>query len=123
MSVCPVCGIEKHDTCHAEYEKRIAALEAENERLKMVMGICSGPCHGPAGEQYIVKVREVVAELATLKGESERLKCCGNCKHSEYDGSYFDCEWRPRGEDEWDELAHPSLTLCCYSPSRWDARP
>lgn len=63
------------------------------------------------------------AELAKLKGENERLKCCGNCKHSEYDGSFFDCEWQPRGEDEWDDLAYPSLNLCCYSPSRWEARP
>ena len=64
-----------------------------------------------------------VAELAALKAENDRLKVCGNCGHSEFDGSYFDCEWQPRGEDEWDELAHPSLTLCCYSPSRWEARP
>ena len=45
----------------------IAELEAENKRLQGIMGICSGPCHGSVGEEYIVKVHEVVAELASAK--------------------------------------------------------
>jgi hypothetical protein len=49
--------------------------EAENERLRGIMGICSGPCHSYTAERYIVKVHEVVAELAALKARR-----CGSCK-------------------------------------------
>jgi DNA repair exonuclease SbcCD ATPase subunit len=92
---CPISSLqEENSTLKAELaalkldnenEKRIcdAAVakmeqaENENERLRATMGICSGPCHGQAGEQYIVKVHEVVAELAALIPVAGACPECG----------------------------------------------
>jgi hypothetical protein len=99
--------------------------EAENERLRGIMGICSGPCHSYTAERYIVKVHEVVAELAALKARR-----CDTCKRwrtfQQFDKneqlasgcpvsflSYWD--WaRGRGADDY-----PPIDFCC---SRWAAR-
>ena len=99
------------DQMRDELTKRIAELEAENERLKTIMGICSGPCHGSVGEEYIVKVHEVVAELAALKAqtcavcafldsENDDTFICGNEESvifgSEVDIGFGCNEWQAR---------------------------
>ena len=118
------------DTCIVDLEKRVYKGEAEMAKLKArgaelaTMADPGAPSTDGCSECGVLEDHAVLkAELVALKVENKRLKCCGNCKHSEYDGSYFDCKWQPRGEDEWDDLAYPSLTLCCYAPSRWEARP
>ncbi len=74
---------------NTEIRDELQELEAENERLQTTMGICSGPCHGRAGEQYVVKVHEVEAELAALKarrcetchyGDDHMLARCRECR-------------------------------------------
>ncbi len=83
------------DAAWAEDERdaRIAELEEENERLKTIMGICSGPCHGSVGEEYIVKVHKAVAELAALKGLIEMLER-GGVRIVSAGGSYTLAEFR-----------------------------
>ena len=82
------------DPMRDELTERIAELEAENERLKTIMGICSGPCHGSVGEEYIVKVHEVVAELAALKDLLGSISV--HHPHLVPDLEEFCSEWRAR---------------------------
>ena len=58
--------------------------------------------------------------LAELEAENKRLRCCGNCRHSEYDGSWFGCEFNPT-DDEGNDDMHPATQLCPFSPSEWQA--
>ena len=68
------------------------------------------------------RIAELEAELAALRAENKRLRCCGNCHHSEYDGSWFGCEFNPT-DDECNDDMHPATQLCPLSPSEWEARP
>ena len=60
-------------------------------------------------------------ELAAKDAEIERLKVCGTCRHQYWDGSTFECEFNPCGDDIADEPnddVAPSAP-CCLHPSRW----
>lgn len=61
MSVCKTCGIEKRDTCHAEYEQRISKLKAEVERARVGEGEAMAVLEGTE-----LKLKQVEAELVSI---------------------------------------------------------
>jgi len=115
---------ETHDACgcpvvgESPYAK-VAALEAERDNLL-------------AKElDWITEVREwreaLTAEAnkcVAAQAEVARLRVCGNCHNQYWDGSTFECDFCPCGDDVADEPnddVYPSAP-CCLTPSRWTAR-
>ena len=95
-------------------QKRIAALESQLAALK------EPPTDGDAAYWHTAwKVLE--AELQAKTAEVDGLRVCGNCKRQYWDGSTFECELNPCGDDIADEPnddVSPNAR-CNFSPSEW----
>jgi hypothetical protein len=62
-------------------------------------------------------IAELEAELAALKAENERLKCCGNC--GSYGVNFSDCNDDP--DEELPDAEVEASDPCHFTPSRWQA--
>ena len=50
-------------------QAQVKAKDAEIAELKDIAAICSGPCHGSKGDDYISSVKKLKAELAATKAK------------------------------------------------------
>lgn len=66
-------------------------------------------------------MQQQATHLVEMEGEVARLRVCGTCGHQYFDGSAFECEFNPCGDDVADEPndnVHPTAH-CCFSPPCW----
>ncbi|MEN6426078.1 MAG: hypothetical protein ABFE13_11985 [Phycisphaerales bacterium] len=111
-------------------EARVKELEEHEEQTHADLGVVLGTDDTLYECARRMRDRAETAESALAaseqarreaEAERDRLQRCGTCEHSEWDGSCFECEYHPCGED-WSDEADDDVSpggQCCFAPSRW----
>ena len=79
------------------------------------------PCPPLSTTPWADALKQLFVRIAEMKAEREALRCCGNCRHSEYDGSWFGCDLNPV-DDEGNDDMNPATERCPLSPGQWEPR-
>lgn len=104
------------DAMRDELLAEVGRLKEQVERLVKAHNDMFNNWETASGEAYRAE-----AELAALKAENERLRCCGNCKWFRAE-DYQNCGHPDVSIDEQGEYYISAPDKCDFTPSRWTAR-
>lgn len=100
--------LEDPDMDRRLWQARAEQAEAERDKFASVLRKTNAEW-----EKDMVRAREAEAEV-------DRLKCCGNCKHTGWHVSDDPCITMRCGED-YHQIELPDH--CIFTPSRWIIKP